>query len=239
VAVILFCSEPVVVSSRPCPDTETAVTSVTPMVSASAVSTTRPGLRIALRRASEPAEPPSSCAGRPTAPAIVRGEDRAGLRQVQPEGDEHGVEPRGQRHAGRDADERGHQADGQRLGDDRPQDLPALGADHPQQTELARALGDGDRERVQDGEPAHDDRHAAEGQQHDVDDLHEPLEAVEREAVVCRGGLDLRRRGERRPEGLADLRGGHAGASTNEDRVVPALLVQDLLRRAQVVRVCS
>jgi hypothetical protein len=53
-------SELRVVSFRPAATTVTSVTSATPMVSATAVVTVRPGWRMALRRASPPAAPPSA-----------------------------------------------------------------------------------------------------------------------------------------------------------------------------------
>ncbi len=52
-------SAPRLSCSRPVATTVTAVTSATPIVRASAVTAVRPGLRIALRRASAPAAPPS------------------------------------------------------------------------------------------------------------------------------------------------------------------------------------
>ena len=58
-------SAPRVVSFRPAATTVTSVTSATPIVSAVAVVIVRPGWRIALRRASPPAAPPTACAGRP------------------------------------------------------------------------------------------------------------------------------------------------------------------------------
>ena len=73
--------EPVVVSRRPCATTVTSVTSATPIISAEAVTAVRPGLRIALRRASRPAEPPIRSAGRPTIEAISR-TARAGRRTL-------------------------------------------------------------------------------------------------------------------------------------------------------------
>ena len=51
-------SAPRLWSSRPWATTVTAVTSATPIISALAVTAVRPGLRIALRRASPPAAPP-------------------------------------------------------------------------------------------------------------------------------------------------------------------------------------
>ncbi len=58
--------------SSPLATTVTAVTSVTPIVSAAAVTAVRPGLRMALRRASTPALPPRRSAGRPTTDATPR-----------------------------------------------------------------------------------------------------------------------------------------------------------------------
>ena len=64
----------------PCPTTETNTTSDRPIISADAVAAVRPGSRIALRRASEPALPPIRSSGRPMTEASGRaslGETRA------------------------------------------------------------------------------------------------------------------------------------------------------------------
>ena len=64
----------------PCPTTETNTTSDRPIMSADAVAAVRPGSRIALRRASEPALPPIRSSGRPMTEASGRaslGETRA------------------------------------------------------------------------------------------------------------------------------------------------------------------
>ena len=53
----------------------------------------------------------------------------------------------------------------ERLDDDRAQHLPARRADRAQRRELARALGDRDRERVRDHEAADEERDAAEREQ--------------------------------------------------------------------------
>src|SRR4051794_10834236 len=65
-------SEPRLESFRPLATTVTAVTSATPIISADAVLAVRPGLRIALRRASPPAAPPIHTAGPPTREARPR-----------------------------------------------------------------------------------------------------------------------------------------------------------------------
>ena len=72
-------SEPVVESRRPWATTVTRVTSATPIIIAEAVMAVRPGLRIALRRASRPAEPPMRSATRPITEASRR-TPRAGRR---------------------------------------------------------------------------------------------------------------------------------------------------------------
>ena len=81
VAEMRFSSVPVVVSRRPCAITVTSVTSATPIISAEAVTAVRPGWRIALRRASAPAEPPTFSAGRPISDARPR-TARAGRRTL-------------------------------------------------------------------------------------------------------------------------------------------------------------
>ena len=81
VAEIRFSSVPVVVSRKPCAITVTSVTSATPIISADAVTAVRPGWRIALRRASAPAEPPTFSAGRPSSDARPR-TARAGRRTL-------------------------------------------------------------------------------------------------------------------------------------------------------------
>ena len=104
---------------------------------------------------------------------------------------EHAADQLGEAEARHQADHGGDRADRQRLGDDRAQHLAPGGAERPQQRELTRALRDRDRERVVDGERAHDDGDAAEHEQEDLQELHERLEPVEREAVVRGRGLDL------------------------------------------------
>ena len=65
-------SEPAETSLRPWAMTVTAVTSATPISSADAVTAVRPGWRIALLRASVPAEPPIAADGRPISPVRAR-----------------------------------------------------------------------------------------------------------------------------------------------------------------------
>lgn len=67
-----FSTDARVVSFRPAATIATTVTSATPTVSAPAVDSVRPGLRIALRRASTPAAPPTFSAGRPSSETTGR-----------------------------------------------------------------------------------------------------------------------------------------------------------------------
>ena len=53
------------------------------------------------------------------------------------------------------------------------QQLAARGADRPQRRELARPLGDRDRERVEDDEGADEERDAGEREQEVADELRE------------------------------------------------------------------
>ena len=236
-------SVPLVSWRRPLATTVTAVTSITPIISALAVTAVRPGWRIALRRASRPAEPPMAAAGRPSSDAAARTR-RDGRRSLRAPGSASrsaatgaifvarragrkpaasvtsvptssatiavrasntvpasgswrssapntALSPAARPKPAREADDRRAEPERERLDHHRAEHLAARGADHAQHRELARALGDGDRERVEDRERAHEDRHAAEHEQHGLDDPDELLQAVEREAVLRRGGLDL------------------------------------------------
>ena len=257
-------SVPLVSCRRPLATTVTAVTSITPIISALAVPAVRPGWRIALRRASLPAEPPTAAAGRPSSDAAARTardgsrslradgsasrsaltgsdlrrpprrqhaghqrhqradrhrhdrrarlEHRARLGQREVERSEDRVEAGGEAEARAEADDRRAEPEGERLDHHRAEHLAARGADHAQHRELARALGDGDRERVEDRERAHEDRHAAEHEQDDLDDPDELLQAVEREAVMGGRGLHLGAVAELRRERRADVRARRAGA---------------------------
>ena len=76
--------------SGPAATTVTSVTSATPIVSAVAVVIVRPGWRIALRRASPPAAPPTAWAGRPRSD---------GQRAHRPRREAHAAGARARRHA--------------------------------------------------------------------------------------------------------------------------------------------
>ena len=98
-------------------------------------------------------------------------------------------------------DHRGEQADHERLEQHRAQDLPARGAERPQRRELARPLGDRDRERVEDHERADEQRDAAEREQEVLQDARERVGVAWRRLSACSAPvLDLRLRREERPD---------------------------------------
>ena len=66
---------------------------------------------------------------------------------------------------------RAEQAEHQRLEPHGGEQLRARGAERAQHAELARALGDRDRERVEDLEGAHEQRHPGEHEQRDPQEL--------------------------------------------------------------------
>ena len=77
------------------------------------------------------------------------------------------------------------EADDEALEDHRALDLLARGAERPQRGELAGPLRDGDRQRVEDDERAHEQRDAAEAQQDQADGLHAVVDVLG--AVLGRG----------------------------------------------------
>ena len=125
------------------------------------------------RQASRPRAPPRSAArGSPGGPARCsrrtvtvmpideahhdrpRGEDGAGLRQVDADRDEERVQPLPHAEAEEQPDHRREEADDEPLEDDGREHLASRAAERPQRCELPRALRDGDRERVEDDERA-------------------------------------------------------------------------------------
>ncbi len=236
------------------------------MVSASAVTAVRPGLRMALRRASEPAAPPTAADGRPTrlaSPRTPRANSpgvaacalsrsaatgaifvarRAGIiaastvasvptsrlttivrvathhpvrGQLRADRGEQGVQALREHDADADAGGGREQADRQRLQQHRAAHLAAGGADHPQQPELLRALGDGDRERVEDRERADEHGDGREREQDRAQDAHERVEGAEREPVILGRGPNFR---------VRTGRAGDVGAAAGDEDAVVAIL---------------
>ena len=151
-------------------------------------------------------------------------------RQLDPEGAEEPFDPLRQEHTETEADERSEQPDDERLEDDRAENLPPRGADRPQRRELARALGDGDRERVEDDERADEERDAGEDEEEVAEDGRELVDLVHRVGRLRRRAHDLRgvrQHGRDRRDELV-LR--DAFDRRDRDRVVLALPVEQLLR---------
>jgi hypothetical protein len=141
------------------------------------------------------------------------------------------LDPLCEQHAEPEPDERGEKPDHERLEDHRAEDLASRRADRPQRGELARPLGDGDRERVEDDEPADEERDAGEREQEVAEDLRELVHLVDRLLRLGCRGHDLRavRQGGRNRRDELVLR--HALVRRDRDRVVLPFAVEQLLRR--------
>ena len=98
-------------------------------------------------------------------------EHRAGLRQVHAERGEQRAHALGDPEPEHEPEHGGDEPDDEPFEHDRAHDLAPRGAERAQRRELARALGDGDRERVEDHERAHEQRDAAEAEQEVRDEL--------------------------------------------------------------------
>ena len=116
----------------------------------------------------------------------VRRDDRAGVGQLDAEGGEQRDHALGDPEAHDEPHHRGEQADHEAFETHRAHDLLARGAERPQRRELPRALGDRDRQGVEDHEAADQQRDAGEAEQHVADHRHPVVE-------VLRVGLGLRR----------------------------------------------
>ena len=95
---------------------------------------------------------------------------------------------------------------------DRGEDLPPRGAERAQHPELARALGDRDRERVEDQEGAHEQRHAGEHEQRD------PQEAEVAPRCRSSGAWPPGRRSRPAPGAASPSRSGRAAAPASRRR---------------------
>ena len=91
-------------------------------------------------------------------------------------------------------DDRGEHPDHERLEHHRAQHLAAGGAERAQRGQLARALGDRDRQRVGDHEAADEQRDAAEREQEVLEDVQEAAGVLGRLLGLVLTGLDLRAR---------------------------------------------
>ncbi len=110
----------------------------------------------------------------------ARLEHRAAVGQVGAEGLEQLVERGREQEPPEQPEHRPHGPQEEAFVDDRAHDLGARAAERAQQAELARALGDGDREGVEDDEGAHHQGHVGE---------HEQERAQEAEVAFQFGGV--------------------------------------------------
>ena len=123
-------------------------------------------------------------------------EDRPCLREIEPEGGEDGVQALGETEAEEQPDDRGDEADHERLEDHRAEDLPPRRTDRPQRRELADSLGDRDRQRIEDDEGADEECDAAEREEEVPDELREPLDVLGLILCLLVAGLHFRAGGE-------------------------------------------
>ncbi len=131
----------------------------------------------------------------PTASATIdraRREDAVRGRKLDTESAEQPLDPLRQEDAETEADERSEKPDDERLEDHGAEDLPPRRADRPQRGELARALGDRDREGVEDDERADEERDAGEHEQEVAEDRRELVDLVHLLLGLRRRAHDLR-----------------------------------------------
>ena len=135
---------------------------------------------------------------------------------------------------GEQPDHRGQQPDHQALDHDRAHDLLARCPERPQRRELARALGDGDRQGVEDHERAHEQRDRAEAQQEVADGVDDDVGLAGVRRSLLLGVLDLQARGDQRLDGADELVRGRAVLGGDRDAVETAFLVQQRLGGREV-----
>ena len=138
-------------------------------------------------------------------------DDRAALeheargRQVDAERLEELVDALREAEPGDDADDRADEADRERLEQHRVQHLAARGAERAQQRQLARALRDGDRERVEDQERADQDRDEREREQAGGEEGEALADVVAELVGLLRGRAHLRGRRQQRGDAALQL----------------------------------
>ena len=145
--------------------------------------------------------------------------------------DEHAL---GDAEAEEQPDHRGEQADHEALEPDRAQDLLARGAERPQRRELARALGDRDRQRVEDHERADEQRDAAEAEQEVADERHALVGLRGRLLGLLGAVLTSSVSRHERLHGADELGRRRAVLGGDRDRVELALALQQRLRGLDV-----
>ena len=161
-------------------------------------------------------------------------DDRRRLWEVDAQQAEQRDHALGDGEPGDEPEHRAEQADHEPFEPHRAHDLLARGAEGPQGGELTRALGDRDRQRVEDHERADQQRDAAEAEQDHPDRVHAVVDVLGVLLRLLGAVLDLDVRGDERLDGLDQLGRRGAGLRGDRDRVVAALAVEDLLRGLDV-----
>ena len=149
--------------------------------------------------------------------------DEAVVRQREADRVEELEEPGREPEAEEDAGDRGEDAHHERLDDDRPEHLPARGAECPQGGELAGPLRDRDRQRVRDHERADEERDEPEREQEGLEEAEEALDVLRVLLRLRLAGADLRSRREDPLDLAGQPLGRHAGLRLRADLVELAL----------------
>ena len=123
--------------------------------------------------------------------AACRREHERHRRQPEAERGEELEDPRGERDADARADQRRDGAEEQARLEHGDEHLPAGGADAAQHRQLARALLDGDGERVEDDERADEHRDAGEGEQEVAQEV-DPAGLLTHRAIACSAPVSTR-----------------------------------------------
>ena len=140
----------------------------------------------------------------------------------------------GEPEPGEEPEHRGQQPDHQALDHDRAHDLLARGPERAQRRELARALGDRDRERVEDHERADEQRDRAEAQQEVADGVDDDVGLLASAAACCSESLTSRLAGTSGWTARDELLRRRAVLGGDRDAVEAAFLVQQRLGGGQV-----
>ena len=133
------------------------------------------------------------------------GDRELGPAEVEAELAEQPAQPEREQVADAEPDGGADEAHGERLGDHRPVDLPAGGAQGAEQRELAAALRDQDRERVDDQEDADHQRDPGEDQQERLEEAEDLVERLLVVGDVLVTGLGANARGQHRLCGVGEL----------------------------------
>ncbi len=157
------------------------------------------------------------------------GEDSIGAREVHAETPEERFDPLGEDDAQPEADERRGKPDHERFEDHGSENLASRRSDRPQRRELACALRDGDRERVEDDERAHEERDEAEREEEVPEDRCELAHLVRLLLGLGRRADDLGAGGENGGDRGDDVVFGDTLAGGHRDRVVLTFSPEELL----------